>query len=70
MNVTVFHTSNGTVNSMSACCVDKDNLDMPRRIVLTVTTMMELEAILILRERKPVTTVENVKTLTSVTYLF
>ena len=68
MNVTAFHTSNRTVNCTSAHCVDKGNLDMPRRIVLTVTTMMELEAILISREGKLVTIVENVKTLTS--YLF
>ena len=49
-NVTAFHTSNGTVNYMSAHCVDRGNVDMPRKIVLTTTMMMELEAILILRE--------------------
>ena len=43
---------------------------MPRRIVLTVTMMTELEAILISREGKPVTIAENVETLTSFTYLF
>ena len=70
MNVTAFHTSNGTVNYMFAHYVDKDSLDMLRKIVLTATMMMELEAILTLREGKPVTIAENVKTLTSFTYLF
>ena len=69
MNVTVFHTSNETVNSMSAHCVDKGNLDMPRRIVLTVTTMTELNAISISREGKPVTIAENVKAPTPFMYL-
>ena len=55
---------------MFAHCVDKGSLDMLRKIVLTTTMMMELEAILTLREGKPVTIVENVKTLTSFTYLF
>ena len=31
----------------SVHCVDKDSLDMPKRTVLTVTTMMELEDSLI-----------------------
>ena len=70
MNVTAFHTSNGTVNYMSAHCVDKGNMDMPRRIVLTATTMTELEAILISREGKPVIIVENVETPTLFMYLF
>ena len=30
---------------MSAHRVDKGNLDMPRRIILTITMMTELEAI-------------------------
>ena len=70
MNVTAFHKSNGTVNCMSAHCVDKGNLDMPRKIVLTITMMMELKAILILKEGKPVTITENVETPKSFTYLF
>ena len=70
MNVTAFYTSNGTVNYTSAHCVNRGNLDMPRKIVLTTTMMTELEAILILREGKPVTIVENVETLTSFMYLF
>ena len=55
---------------MYAHCADKDSLDMLKRTVLTVTTMMELEASLISREEKPVTIAENVKTPTSFTYLF
>ena len=47
MNVTASLTSSETVSYTSACCVDKDNPDMPKRIVLTDTTMTELEAILI-----------------------
>ena len=69
MNVTASLTSSGTVNYMSAHCVDKDNLDIPKRIVLTVTTMMELEAISIQKEEKPVIIAENVKTPTLFMYL-
>ena len=47
MNAIVSPTSNGTVNDMSVHCVDKDNQDMPKRIVLTITMMMGLVAILI-----------------------
>ena len=70
MNVTAFHTSNGTVNYTFAHCVDKGSLDMLRKIVLTATMMMELKAILTSREGKPVTITENVETLASFTYLF
>ena len=47
MNVIVSPTSNGTVNDTSVHCVDKDNQDMPKRTVLTITTTMGLVAILI-----------------------
>ena len=70
MNVTAFHTLNGTVNCTSAHCVDKGNLDIPRKIVLTATMMTELKVILTLREGKLVTIAENVETPTSSTYLF
>ena len=70
MYVTAFHTLDGTVNYMFAHCVDKDSLDMVRKIVLTDTMMMELEAILTLGEGRPVTIAENVETPTSFTYLF
>ena len=55
---------------MFAHCVDKGSLDMLRKIVLTTTMTMELEAILTLREGKPVTIAENVKTPTLFMYLF
>ena len=45
---------------MCVHCVDKGNLDMPRKIVLTTTMMMELEAISISREEKLVTIAEDV----------
>ena len=45
MNAIVFPTSSGTVNDMSVPCVDKDNQDMPKRIVLTITMTMEPMAI-------------------------
>ena len=61
---------NGTATYTSVHCVDKDSLDMPKRTVLTITTMMELEDSSISGERKPVTITENVKTPTSFTYLF
>ena len=50
--------------------MDKDSLDMPKRTVPIDTTMMELEDILILKEPKLATIVENVETLTAFTYLF
>ena len=70
MGAIAFHTSNGTVTCTSVHYVDKDSLGMPKRTVLTVTTMTELEDTLILGERKLVTITENVKTPTSFTYLF
>ena len=63
-------TSSGTVSHTFAHYVDKDSLDMPRRTVLISTTMMEYEDILMLKEPKLVTLVENVETLTAFTYLF
>ena len=70
MNVTVFPISSGTVNYMSVPYADKDSLDMHKRTVLTVTTMTELEASSILKEKKRVIITENVKTPTTLMYLF
>ena len=39
MNVTAYLTSSKTVNYTSVHCADKDSPDMPKRIVLTITTM-------------------------------
>ena len=69
-DVIVSLTSNGTANCMFVHCADKDSQDMLKRIVLTVTTMMELEDISIQKELKPVTIAENVKTPMTFTYLF
>ena len=70
MNVIVSPTSNGTVNDTSVHRVDKDNQDMPKRTVLTITTMTGLVAISTQKEGKLVIIVENVKTLTTFVYLF
>ena len=69
-NATVSLISSGTASYMSAHHVDKDSLDTPKRTVLLNTTMMEFEDTLILKEVKPVTITENVKTPISFTYLF
>lgn len=46
MNVTASHTSHETVNYTSVPYVDQDNLDMHRKIVQTITMMMEFVDIL------------------------
>ena len=70
MNATASPISSGTVSCMSAHCVDRDSLDMPRRTVLISTTITECEDILISKETKLVTLMENVETPTLFMYLF